>query len=54
MITKIYEYHVVEYGGLSTDIKPKDGMLDCAILYETDTGKVYQFFKHRSEWIERT
>lgn len=54
MITKIYEYHVVEYGGLSTDIKPTDGVIDGAVLYEADTGKSYLFVKERNEWTERT
>jgi hypothetical protein len=42
-----------EYYGLSTDIKPIEGVQNADIFYEMDTRKAFMFDEEGSTWIEQ-
>ena len=56
MVTKIKSNNsltcnVEEYFGLSTDIKPIEGVLNASIFYEMDTMNVWLFDRQNQLWL---
>ena len=43
----------VEYYGLSSDIKPTDGIQNADVFYEMDTGALWMFDEQNSVWLEQ-
>ena len=39
------------YSGLSTDVKPVDGVSEASIFWETDTGKEYEYRGKELGWV---
>lgn len=39
------------YSGLSTDVKPVDGVSEASIFWETDTGKEYEYRGEELGWV---
>ena len=53
--TLVEQIHVdgknyIEIAGLSTDTKPTAGIITGSLALEVDTGDVYAFDEHGSEW----
>jgi hypothetical protein len=42
-----------ELYGLSTDIKPTQGVCNACIFYEMDTGKFFLFCAQSKQWLEQ-
>lgn len=42
-----------EYNGLSTDVKPLDGVYQGSIFLEIDTGNIYIYDSASGSWIKQ-
>lgn len=50
-IKKNYGQNTYEVYGLSSDVKPIEGMTNTSTFYEMDTGALYMFDEDNKRWL---